>query len=149
MWRQDSFLRHGTICCGQGSNPSFDLLSRLNSDSLRNVEVPGRAKSAANSRGIIVLNGAGCSRLTDLTLPEIFCPMFIPLWPRLLLELRMAALYETRNRSTSNLFNTTRGVDNVVDEAPELNGGRRRSLDLSTGPRLLLILERDKNKKHR
>lgn len=89
---------------------------------------------------MIVLNGAGWSRLTDLTLPEIFCPMFIPLCPVRLELLRIATLYETLNRSTSSLFNTTRGEGIAVDDAPELNGGRRRSLDLSTGPRLLLYL---------
>lgn len=63
------------------------------------------------------------------------------------LELRIATLYETLNRSTSNLFNTTRGDEIAVDDAPELNGGRRRSLDLSTGPRLLLYLQIQKKKK--
>lgn len=61
---------------------------------------------------------------------------------RVLLVLRMATLYETRIRCSQSLeskrFSTTLG--NKVEVDVDILCGRRRSLDLSTGPRLDLYL---------
>lgn len=161
----------------------------------------GRVKKLASSRGMIGLWGADWwSRVTDLTPPEIFWPIFMPL-KRDVRELRMATLYDTRKRSISRWsirLSMTRGDDDVVcvigceplawcaarlgvwADADEVVGmscgccwlsiccvcavwcddgvcvlfddadgcvtddsdcGRRRSVDLSTGPRLDLYLQ--------
>lgn len=102
----------------------------------------GLVKSAANSRGMTGLNGAGASRLTDLTPPLFFCPMFMPRLLRVRLWSNIVTLYERRRRSKSRgskRDSTTRGDNGDVDE---MLCGRRRSLDLNTGPRPPLYLFR-------